>query len=59
MTINGIVVNKKDMHVLNNALINIDLKLEEGEIEQARFILKSIQRNLANHLLEDMEEITI
>ena len=59
MIVNGIVVNKKDLHVLNNALINIDLKLEEREIEQARFMIKSIQRSIQNNLMEDMEEITI
>lgn len=53
MIINGIAVDKEDMHTLLKAIIKAKEHVESHEIERALFILDVLEINLSRHLLED------
>lgn len=53
MIINGMVVNKEDMHTLLKAIIKTKEHVESYETERALFILDVLESNLSRHLLED------
>lgn len=56
MIINNIHIKKETFEQLARALIKVDEHLDNGNIEHAHFIVKSIKNSVVNNLLADEME---